>query len=231
MRAAKLREEPSMTWHKIWAVRLWIEGEVYSQCWKLVDRVAKDGMKLHCFNNYGDDGHSYRIDLRFADSDHDREALTAYFSKLMEDKQIQEEVLRVTITEWKEPEEVKHGHHVGTLLAVRLREYNKKFPKKAILRGPWELSFLTALILNSWLRPEKIEFPYWMKEYREKDFSLAADFMLRDILNYQRRFTAVERALHNFLQNLVRPSIEGFVWSQVHSWWWLSQMTTRRGGI
>ena len=198
------------------AIRIWTKSLPSKIAFDLVEHCLRKGLRVKNFDLYGDDGHSYRIDIR-VDGPIKRTPNVAFFSKW------DDEILRVYSTEWREPEQVKLGHDAGSLLAIRFHRYGK------VKRDTTSIMYIVILIMNQYWA--KIDFPYWQKEYDEAAFRKAVRYMTKGV-KLPSTFEIIERTMHNFMNNLgFDGRQESWVWSSAMHSWWITQMKwTRKEG-
>ena len=201
------------------SVRFWTKRDPSPFAHDLVKLFNDKGCKVANFDNYGDDGSSYRLDLRFK----------GRFKKdllqgLVRKEPWKSRLLLTEIQNWNEPDLVKEGHDMGSLLALRFKKYGK------VPETPMMLTFTLTLLLSRW--GSNIGLPYWQREYiaNEKALLGVVEFMLRGVPRPNMSFTIVERTVHNFLNNFgATVSFESRVWGALQFNWWITKIAGEMG--
>lgn len=207
---------------KYTSLRIWFKSLSSPWAITLVQQLNNKRLLVSNFDNYGEDGSSYRLDIRFKSKTFKYDKVCAFIEKSSWGKQ----VLHYELEGWDEPEEVQRGHDLGSKLALTYRKYSK------LPEDPLTISFFLALLFSRWWTP--IKFPYWMREYDEKKFKKAVDAVASKFSKPPPcTWTIMERVVHNFLNCLgIYDRGENLIWRRLNSWWWLTQIEfTARNSI
>ena len=198
-------------------MRVWTKWDTRLFAIRMVRFCIKHGLAFANFDNYGRDRASFRIDIR----------ATAPIPSNLQHKLMRRQswgVLKVETDIWDEPDDVKIGHNIGSILALRFVEFRElhKFPDDTR-----SITFLVALLFEKWWG--RMFIPYWQKGFDRAMFKDAVEHITVAI-HEEWNPTLIERTVHNFLNNLgigEGPSWagdEGTIWNTLMKWWWLAQL-------
>ena len=196
-----------------YSMRVWTKKSPVRFCFDLVKFCIDNGLAFANFDNYGEDGASYRIDIRAT------APIPFGLQSALAKRMARWGVLKINVEKWDEPEDVKQGHDIGSKLALRFREFQKEQHQHKFDWSPRAVTFLIALMFEKWWG--RMLVPYWVKGSFDETVLRRALAVITEGIDAPWNPVLIERTIHNFLNNLGYglAGTDQVLYSLMKLWW------------